>query len=122
MSGAIINDVPKFQAPNPSVHTHAIRVNSDDDSHTLLIPLSLKGVTSYFNVRKPTTAEWDDYQNYARYELTSEEPKWDPSTEEYQEFEERMVNYKGEVVNVDSQNLPSDFSIFWVKIKYRAKH
>ena len=61
MSGASINDVPKFQAPNPSVHTHAIRVNSDDDSHTLLNPLSLKGVTSYFNVRKLTTAEWDDY-------------------------------------------------------------
>ena len=111
MSGAIINDVPKFQAPNPSVHTHAIRVNSDDDSHTLLIPFSLKGVTSYFNVRKPTTAERDDYQKYARYDLTSEEPKWDPLTNEYEEIEERMVNYKGEVANANDQNLPSDFSI-----------
>jgi len=91
MSGAIINDVPKFQAPNPSVHTHAIRVNSDDDSHTLLIPLSLKGVTSYFNVRKPTTAERDDYQKYTRYELMSEEPKWDPSTDEYQKLRKEWL-------------------------------
>jgi len=80
--------VSKFQASNPSIHTHAIRVNTDDDSHTLLIPLSLKGVTSYLNVRKPTTAEWDDYHKYTRYELTSEDPKWDPSTDEYQEIEE----------------------------------
>ena len=57
MGGVAINDVPKFQALNPSLHTHAIRVNNDDDSHILLIPLLLRGVTSYFNVRKPTTAE-----------------------------------------------------------------
>ena len=37
MGGVAINDVPKFQAPNPSLHTHAIRVNNDDDSHTLLM-------------------------------------------------------------------------------------
>ena len=43
MGGVAINDVPKFQAPNPSLHTHAIRVNNDDDSHILLIPLLLRG-------------------------------------------------------------------------------
>ena len=112
MRWATINDVPKFQAPKPSVHTHAIRVNNEDDSHTLLIPLSLKGVTSYFNVRKPTTAEWDDYRKYIRYELTLDEPKWDPSTDKYQEIEERMVNYRGEVVNTDSQGLRSVSNIF----------
>ena len=29
MGGVAINDVPKFQAPNPSLHTHAIRVDND---------------------------------------------------------------------------------------------
>ena len=109
MGGVLINDVPKFQAPSPSLNTHAISVNNDEGSHTLLIPLSLRGVTSYFNVRKPTTYEWE---NYSRYELTLDEPKWDPSTNEYQEIEERMVNYKGEVVSTDSEGLRSDTNIF----------
>ncbi len=66
------------------------------------------GLTSYFNVRKPTTAERDDYRRCTRYELTLDEPKLDP----YREIEERMINYKGEVVSTDSEGLRSDASIF----------
>jgi len=106
MSGVTINDVPKFLAPNPSVNTHAIKIKSDDGSHSLLIPLSLKGVTSYFDVQKPTTAEWDDHKKNCRYELTLDEPIWDPSTDEYQGMEERMVNYRGEVLYRDRSKMP----------------
>ena len=50
-----------------------------DATHTIIIPLKLSGVTSYFDVRKPTQEEYED-QNILKIELKVEAPPWDSSS------------------------------------------
>ena len=96
MSGVMLNEEPKFLAKNPSMETHAISVKDEVDGSTFVIPLSLKGVTSYFPSRKPTLAE---YQSSERiYALTQEEPEWEPSSTAFCQQEEAATNEHGNVV------------------------
>ena len=61
VNGVLINEVPKFPAPIPSETTHAIQIeNPFYATHPIIIPLKLNGVTSYFDVRKPTWEEYED--------------------------------------------------------------
>ena len=96
MSRVMLNEEPKFLAKNPSMETHAISVKDEVDGSTFVIPLSLKGVTSYFPSRKPTLAE---YQSSERiYALTQEEPEWEPSSTAFCQQEEAATNEHGDVV------------------------
>ena len=55
MNGGLIDVVPKCLAPVPSETMHAIQLeNLFDATHPTIISLKLNGVTSYFEVRKPT--------------------------------------------------------------------
>ena len=47
-----VNDIPKYLTDNPTDQTHSIVMH--EKGETLLIPLHLHGVTSYFTSRKPT--------------------------------------------------------------------
>ena len=87
-----VNDCPKFLHPNPDDTTHTIVVHEQDD--TLIIPLSLSGVTSYFPTRKPT-----DHENVScrSFNLTFEDPTWDPSDDTFKKQEEAQVDSKGRV-------------------------
>ena len=50
-----------FLVPIPSETMHVIQiVNPCDAIHPKNIPLKINGVTSYFNVRKPTQAKYED--------------------------------------------------------------
>jgi hypothetical protein len=53
------------------------------------LDFGLRGVTSYFNTRKPTPLELATCQ---RFELTSEDPEWDPSSTTFQEQEDAQVD------------------------------
>jgi hypothetical protein len=55
----IVKDRPKFQCANPSPDDHAILIERDDNQ-PYRIPLSLRGTTSYVDVRCPTPGEIDD--------------------------------------------------------------
>ena len=44
---------------------------SDEEGGMLTIPFQFSGVTSYFPVRKPTKAEWED-DSMTKIELTAE--------------------------------------------------
>ena len=55
------------------------------------ITLSLKGVTSYFQTRKPTKQE---YKNCPRVELTYLTPEWDPHSTTFQEQGEALMDDK----------------------------
>ena len=46
LNEVLVDDCPKFLHPNPTDSTHTITVTNGPD--TLIIPLSLRGVTSYF--------------------------------------------------------------------------
>ena len=100
MNGVKLNELPKFLADDPDESTHALQVGDPLDSgHPLTIPLSLKGVTSYFRVRKPTIQEWEDEDSYPRIELTAEEPVWDPGDSEFCDNEEKMIDFRGQVIS-----------------------
>ena len=56
----MVDECPKFLARNATDKTHAI-VIEDGKSQECIIPLSLRGVTSYFPTRKPSQQEYEDH-------------------------------------------------------------
>ena len=68
-----LNEIPKYLTENPTDQIHSIVMH--EKVETLLIPLHLHGVTSYFTSRKPTMEE---YNNYTYFSATAVEPEWDP--------------------------------------------
>ena len=67
-------------------------MTQDDDE--LCIPFALCGVTSYFPTLKPTKTELATCRHF---DLTSEEPEWDPQSTTFQEQEESTVDARGMV-------------------------
>eukprot|EP00804_Cyclotella_cryptica_P017277 CCRYP_016828-RA/>CCRYP_016828-RA protein AED:0.02 eAED:0.02 QI:0/0/0/1/0/0.5/2/0/461 len=99
LNGIKISELPKFLAEDPDESTHSLQVVDPlDDSSPLFIPLSLTGVTSYFQVRKPTIAEWENEAAYPHIDLTAEEPIWDPQSSDFSEMEDRMIDFRGQVM------------------------
>jgi hypothetical protein len=71
-----VNDEPKCLVEHPTPNTHAITIPSQHEGHTpLLIPLGIDGVVSYFPSCKPMMQE---YQECPHYNLTAEEPPFEP--------------------------------------------
>ena len=100
-----MNDVklceePKFLADNPDDSTHALSIPpSEGSGEGLHIPLSLHGVASYFPVRRPTTEEWEECE---QYEATYECPDWDPHSTTFDEQEESMTDSQGLMYDCDA--------------------
>ena len=95
MNGVMINEVSKFLAPIPSETTHAKqKENPFDATHHIIIPLKLSGVTTYFKVRKPTGEAYED-QNICKIEFMAEAPPWDPSSSDYCQQEQSILDYRG---------------------------
>ena len=94
-----VNDEPKYMVPNPTDSHHAINIPliGDNEDDSLLIPLSLKGVTSYFPTRKPTRHEYENSPLSSRIDLTSESIEWDPTSEHFAAQEENMVDSEGKL-------------------------
>jgi hypothetical protein len=63
----------------------------------VILPLTLRGVTSLLNVRTVTIDEFNS-QDYPRLHLTSETLVWDPTTNLYQQQENAMMDYSGNIV------------------------
>ena len=98
VNDVIIDETPKFLASQPTDQTHALTVaDPHDPSRTLTMPFSLRGVTSLLYVRNVTA---DDFYNTdtPRIDLTSESLTWDPTTTLYEEQEEGMLDYSGNIV------------------------
>jgi hypothetical protein len=71
-NGIIVNDIPQHLARRAGIlSTHSIHCGND----SLNIPLLLKGIISYFNVRRPTLEE---IHNCATIQLTDHDSEWDP--------------------------------------------
>jgi hypothetical protein len=99
-----VNDVelqecPKFMEAQPNDLSNNLRVAQNGDE--LCIPFGLRGVTSYFPTRKPTTIE---LANCRTFDLTSEEPEWDPSSSTFQEQEDATVDARGMVHDTGDGN------------------
>ena len=84
-----INEVPLVHTPqNKRCRlTHSIWTNHPDPQ--LHIPLEMDGVTSFFNVRRPTRAEVNDDRNAIHVYMTSDTP-WDPHSQQLGEEEAQL--------------------------------
>ena len=99
VTGVKINELPKFLADKPDDETHAIVVgNPLDTDESLIIPLMIKGVTSYFPTRKPSMREYED-DNIQNIAMTSELPDWEPSEADFAEQEAGMTDFRGQVLD-----------------------
>ena len=88
-----VDECPKFLARNATDKTHAI-VTDEGKSQECLIPLSLRGVTSYFPTRKPSQQEHESHTGSV-HELTAEEPEWNPHASDYEGQESALVGMDG---------------------------
>ena len=92
MNDIDLHECPKFMEQRPNDRSHTLCSNQDGDE--LLISLALRGVTSYFPTRKPMKAELSTCR---RFDLTSQDPEWDPQSSVYKEQEETTCDALGMV-------------------------
>ncbi len=85
-------------AANPTDQTHALTMTDPDNPLQLVIlPLTLRGVMLLLNVRTLTINEFNS-QDYPRLHLTSETLTWDLTTNLYEQQENAMKDYSGNIV------------------------
>ena len=78
IAGVSIKELPKFLEEDSDEKTHAIIVNVPlNPNQSPIIPLVLKGVTSYFPPRKPRSSKYED-ESIPHIDKTSESPMWEP--------------------------------------------
>ena len=86
-----MDECPKFLAKNPSVKNHSVYFRQ----HDLRLPLQIYGIVSYLPARAPLENELLPIS--LEIELAPNAPDWDPHDQMYQEQEESMLTYKGEI-------------------------
>ena len=98
MVGVRINELSKFLAEDPDEKTHTIIVGTPlNPNEPLVIPLALKGDTSYLSSRKPRESEYED-ELIPHIDMKSEAPVWEPSETSFAEQEDSMTDIRGEVI------------------------
>ncbi len=98
MNDVTIINLPKFLAANPTDQTHALTMTDPGNPlQPVILPLTLRGVTLLLNVRTVTINEFN-IQDYPRLHLTSETLTWDPMTNLYEQQENVMMDYSGNIV------------------------
>ncbi len=107
--GLIADDCPRHLSPRDNPSSHSI-YDPDEDFR---LPLSLKGVTSYFTSRTPTAREIET----CKWITLSDDQEWDPHSQGFQEQEENFTCH--------SQFLPygqeQDRTLFELSSKVRYK-
>ena len=85
----------------PSEDSHSIVAYNENDPLTpLVLPLYIHAVTSYLPVSKPSLEDWNQ-EKYPTIELTAEQLDWEPSDTRFQESEEAMTTYGGQLASKD---------------------
>ncbi len=98
VNGVTINNLPKFLAANPTDQMHALTINDPDNPlQPVILLLTLRGVMLLFNMRTVTINEFNN-QDYPRLHLTSETLTWDPANTLYEQQENAMIDYSGNIV------------------------
>ena len=101
VNGVVINNTPNMCIHNLYDSTNSIKVVDSLDPDVMLhIPLILKGVTSFFCVRKPSTAEFED-NNIPKLDMTYENPEWDPGDPDWAAQEASTMDLRGLVHDLD---------------------
>ena len=85
-----VNDITKYLNENPTAQTHSIVMQ--EKWETLLIPLHLHGVTSYFTSRNPTMEE---YNNCTQFSATTMDTECDPYDPYFSAQEDALLTTGG---------------------------
>ncbi|MGL4350630.1 MAG: hypothetical protein ACRCT2_08740, partial [Plesiomonas shigelloides] len=104
MNDVAVDERPKFLTEHPTESTHAIRITGSGDEVALpplTIHLAIRGVISCFDTRKPTAEE---YETLPRYELTYENPVFDPYDPSFASQEAACVDFRGHIVAPGDRN------------------
>jgi hypothetical protein len=98
VNDVIVNNLPKFRVANPTDQTHALTMTDPNNPlQPLILPLTLRGVTSLLNVRTVTINEFNS-QDHPGLHLTSETLTWDPTTNLYEQQENALLDYSGNII------------------------
>jgi hypothetical protein len=98
VNDVIVDETPKFLAPQPTDQMHALTLTDPDNPlQPVILPLDLRGVTLLLYVRNVTPDEYDSGQ-YPQLHLTSETLTWDPQTTSFEEQRRTMMDYSSNIV------------------------
>ena len=101
VNDVIVNDVPSYLTENPTEESHSI-VAVDDQGERVILPFKLKGVVSLLPVHSITRDEWRRHDAPV-ITLTSGTLTWDPNTTIFEEQENAMRDYKGNLHRRDTE-------------------
>jgi hypothetical protein len=88
LNDIIVNDKPKFLTDTPTERDHAIIVTDPETNNELLIPLSIKGVSSTFPTCMLTQ---DEYLTCPQFTLTYDSPEYEPTNGHCEEMEWQSI-------------------------------
>ena len=91
-----VNDCPRIHCQNPTEESHSV-VATDENGDRVILPFFLRGVTSHFNVESISKQEFERHL-CPRIVLTNRDLTWDPSSTVYEDQENAMIDYKGEII------------------------
>ena len=80
----------------PTQESHAI-VAMDENGASFVLPFLLRGVTSHLTVM-PLTRDEFEHHGCTQIELTSRDLTWDPYTDIYEDQENAMMDFQGDIV------------------------
>ena len=95
-NGTVANECPRMYCENPAEDSHLI-VSFDENGERVILPFFLKEVTSHLNVSPLSLKEYE-HDGYPRIELTSHHLTWDPGNNVYNDQENAMLSYKGDII------------------------
>ena len=91
-----VNDCPRIHCQNPIEESHSV-VATDENSDSVILPFFLRGITSHFNVESISKQEFERHL-CPRIVLASRDLTWDPSSTVYEDQENQMIDYKGDII------------------------
>ena len=92
----VINKCPRMYCREPTQESHAI-VPIEENGASVVLPFLLRGVTSYLTVM-PLTRDKFEHHGCTQIELTSRDLTWDPLTDIYEDQENSMMDYQGDII------------------------
>ncbi len=99
VNDVIVNNLPKFLAANPTDQTHALTITDPNNPlQPVILPSTLRGVTLLLNVRTVTINKFNS-QDCPQLHLTSETLTWDHMTNLYEQQENAMIDYSGNIIH-----------------------
>ena len=85
-----------MKTPTPDSH-FIVAPDIENPLTPLVLPLYIHSVTSWLPVYKPSLEDWNP-KKYHTIELTAEKLDWEPNDTRFQESEEAMTSYGGQLM------------------------